>query len=1143
MHNCCRAIHLAFTISTVDWQNARCLNQPRLLIGKLRDKRMLYGGSAQVVKPNVNCRLHLTSRWRNWCAPAGLAIAVFVCIADVDVAVARTTVGELRCEYLKDPEGIDVLQPRLSWVIYSTERDQRQTAYRVVVASSLARLHADIGDLWDSGKVESDQSIHVKYAGRPLCSHRVCYWKVRIWDKHGRPTAWSKPARWTMGMLNPTDWKAKWIGLDGEEKTNWLAGTWWIWYPVGEPERSAPPGTNFFRRIVHIPAGRQIKRAIFQYAGDDECRGWLNDRDLGARRSYRQVKYNDITSRLEPGTTYVFGLTGVNSGTNPNPAGVVGLIEIEFTDGESLVIPTDEQWKVSDKEVEGWNTPQFDDSNWVNAKNLGPVGIRPWGKVRTAEPRQLSARWLRKEFTLDKKVNRAVVYYSGLGLSELYLNGAKVGDQVLSPGLTHYDKRVFYLTFDVTERLKLGRNAIGVVLGGGRFYADRSKVYTGTLSYGFPKLLLQLRIEHTDGSVTEIISDESWKLATNGPILANSEYDGELYDARNEFDGWTEAGFDDSHWLTPQIVSGPAGKLVAQPIEPIRVTQTVAPVALTEPKPGVFVFDMGQNMVGWCRLKVRGPAGTTVTMRHAERLKADGTLDTANIRGAKATDTYILKGRGLEVYEPRFTYHGFRYVEVSGYPGKPKIDSIAGRVVHDDLAVAGTFECSHPLLNRLYSNVVWGVRGNYRSIPTDCPQRDERQGWLGDRSEESRGETYLFNNATLYAKWLQDIADAQRESGSVPDIAPPYWPIYSDSVTWPSTAIIIPNTLQRQFADTDVIARQYAPAKKWIEYMLRFLTNGIIAKDSYGDWCVPPEDPVLIHTKDTNRITDRTLLATAYFYHDLRLMQKYALILGKPDDATRFGQLADEVKAAFNRKFLDYERVRYHNGTQTSFVLPLAFGLVPEELRSQLFAHLVDKIQNESKGRICTGVLGTQYLMRVLSDNGRPDLAFMIATQQNYPSWGYMIKNGATTIWELWNGNTADPAMSSHNHVMLVGDLVIWLFEYLAGIAPDENCPGFKHIVMKPHPVEGLSFVKATHRSPYGLIASNWRKTRAKFSWRITVPPNTTATVFVPAKAPTQITLDGQPVLRTSRARFVQTEPDRVVFTVGSGTYNFVVNQ
>ncbi len=543
----------------------------------------------------------------------------------------------------------------------------------------------------------------------------------------------------------------------------------------------------------------------------------------------------------------------------------------------------------------------FDDSSWVAARKLGPAGMEPWGPVRTSESRRLPARWLRKEFVVDKGVRRATVYLSGLGQSELFLNGEKVGDHVLSPGLTEYPKRVFYVTFDVTKHLRRGANGMGVILGNGRFYSPRSKVYAGMPSYGFPKLLLHLRIEHTDGSVSEIVSDETWKLTADGPIVANNEFDGEEYDARKELSGWSEAGFNDASWQAARVVSAPTGIVAAQMIEPIRVVETLRPIAVTEPKPGMFIFDLGQNMVGWCRLKVSGQAGTQVSLRHAETLKPDGTLDLANIRGARVTDIYTLKGRGTEVWEPRFIYHGFRYVEMKGFPGKPSLGALEGRVVHDDLRTAGEFACSNPLLNQIYRNIFWGVRGNYRSIPTDCPQRDERQGWLGDRSEESLGETYLFDNAAFYAKWLRDMADAQKESGSVPDVCPAYWPIYSDNVTWPSSSVIIPRTLHRQFADTRIIETHYPSARKWMDYMLGFVTNGIISKDAYGDWCVPPEDPKLIHSKDPGRQTDRALLATAYYYYDLRLMERYATMLGKADDARRFSQLAERNQGRVQR--------------------------------------------------------------------------------------------------------------------------------------------------------------------------------------------------------------------------------------------------
>jgi alpha-L-rhamnosidase len=1095
--------------------------------------------------------------------PGGALLLVSILLLS-PAAFASTTVGELRCEYRANPQGIDSTRPRLSWILNSSERDQRQTAYQVLVSSSLSKLRAGQGDLWDSGKVASDQSILVSYAGRPLASHEECFWKVRVWDYNDKASAWSEPAHWSMGLLGAGDWKAKWIGQDGTDANNVLTGTSWIWFPEGDPTVAAPVETNYFRRVVTLPADRSIKRAIFQYTGDNECRGWIDDYDIGARNNFHNVKWNDITTRLQPGKTYAFCLTGRNEGESPNPAGVVGTLTIEFNTGEPMVIKTDEKWKVSKTLEPGWNTPGFDDSKWVAAKVLGPAGMQPWGETAIPENRREPARWLRKEFAVEKKVARATVYFSGLGLSELYLNGEKIGDAVLSPALSQYDKRVFYVTYDVTKQLRHGANAIGAVLGGGRFYSDRSKVYAGTVNFGWPKMILHLRIENTDGSVNEIVSDESWKLTTDGPILSNGEYDGEEYDARRELGTWSKPGYSTGakfdwylgkvqgvppdaevklaalpRWQTAQIVSAPTGELRAQMIEPIRVTEKIKPIAITEPKPGVFIFDMGQNMVGWCQLKVSGKAGDTVQLRHAETTNSDGSLYMANLRGAQVTDTYTLKGGGSEVWQPRFTYHGFRYVEVTGFPGKPTLDALEGEVVHDDLPVAGEFACSNELINRIYHNIVWGTKGNYRSMPTDCPQRDERQGWLGDRSEECKGETYLFNIASLYTKWRQDMADAQRPSGSVPDVAPAYWPIYSDNVTWPSSAVIIPSALERQFGDTASVGRGYDSAKKWMDYMLAFASNNIIYKDSYGDWCVPPEEAKLIHSRDPARQTSKALLATSYFYYDLCLMERYAKMLGKTADAERWSKLAADFKTAFNNKFLNRDLGQYDNGTQTSCVLPLAFGLVPDDMKEKIFAHLVNKIEHDTQGHIGTGLIGGQFLNRVLSDHGRVDLCYTIAGQKDYPSWGYMVGQGATTIWELWNGNTADPAMNSGNHVMLIGDLVVWFYEYLAGIAPDEAQPGFKHIIMKPQPVGDLKFVKATHHSPYGLISSEWRKDGNNFNWHITVPANTTATVYVPAKSAEAVTESGRATDKSKGVKFLRMENGHAVFEVGSGEYQF----
>ncbi|HEV2696223.1 MAG TPA: family 78 glycoside hydrolase catalytic domain [Verrucomicrobiae bacterium] len=1014
---------------------------------------------------------------------------------------AAVTIGHLRCEHLENPQGIDAIRPRLSWQLSSGDRDVKQSAYQILVASTVAGLKANTGDLWDSGKVAADDSVLVPYAGHPLATRARCFWKVRVWDARGKASAWSEPASWTEGILDSSDWNAQWIGQDAPDVTNVLSGTSWIWYPEGEPLVAAPLGTNFFRRVVTLPADRKIKRAIFEYTGDNECRGWIGQFDLGARNNYRNVKWNDITTRLEPGQTYVFGLTGINSGPDPKVAGIVAKLTIEFTTGEPLIIQTDEKWKASKNPAPGWNSAGFDDSRWDAAVILGPVGMQPWGSPHTAESRRQPARYLRKEFTVEKKIAYATVAFSGLGLSELYLNGSKVGDAVLSPAFAQYNQRDFYVTYDVTKNLRSGANALGVILGNGRFYADRSKTYAGTVSFGWPKLILNLHIDYTDGTSAEIVSDASWKFTTDGPIIANNDFDGEEYDARKEFNDWSQPGFDTANWSGVEIVSAPGGTLSAQMQEPIRVTGTIKPVSVTEIKPGIFIYDLGQNMVGWCRLHVTGSAGTQVTLRHAETLKADGSLYMANLRGAEVTDIYTLKGGGPETWEPRFVSHGFRYVEVTGFPGKPDLNSLEGRIVNDDLPTAGSFLCSNDLINRIYTNIIWGTRGNYRSLPTDCPQRDERQGWLGDRSEECKGEAYLFDISALYTKWRQDMADAQRPNGVLPDIAPAYWPIYSDNVTWPSSAIIIPSALQRQFGDNGSIKKTYASSKSWIEHMLTLAENNLLSRDSYGDWCVPPEEATLIHSKDPARQTDKMLLATSYFCYDLCLMTKYAKQLGKADDATRWEKLAGDFKTAFNEKFLDRDKGQYSNGTQTSCVLPLAFGLVPDDMKAKIFGHLVDKIENDTHDHIGTGLIGGQYLNRVLSDNGRPDLCYTIAAQKDYPSWGYMVEQGATTIWELWNGNTADPTMNSGNHVMLIGDLVVWFNEYLAGIAPDDATPGFKHILMHPRPVGDLTFVKATHNSPYGLISSEWHRTGTKFDWRIEIPANTTATITLPGES------------------------------------------
>jgi alpha-L-rhamnosidase len=806
-------------------------------------------------------------------------------------------------------------------------------------------------------------------------------------------------------------------------------------------------------------------------------------------------------------------------------------------------------WKVQvwdgDGNPSAWSEPGF----W----RAGKTGTASWkaewigleravGKDDPKSPlTRCSARMLRKEFEVARKVKNAVVFYSGLGLSELYLNGVRVGDEVLSPGLTEYEKRVFYITHDVTSLIREGANAAGVLLGNGRYFAPRRDEHVSTMR--FPKLIFELRIEFQDGTVREIVSDGTWKLSADGPITANNEYDGEVYDARKEIRGWDLPGFDDSRWMKAGLVEGPAGKLEAQPIAPIRVTQTVKPAALTQPKPHLTVVDMGQNMVGWVRLRVKGgKPGTAVRLRFAETLQKDGMLYTANLRSARAEDVFILKGDTVETFEPRFTYHGFRYVEVTGYPGAPDPGAIEGRVIHDALESAGTFTCSNSMINRIYGNVVWGVRGNYRSMPTDCPQRDERQGWLGDRAIGSKGESFLFNIHALYRKWMNDIRDSQTEAGSIPDVVPTYWKIYNDNTTWAGTYVILADMLCTQYGDSGVVREHYPSMKKWMGYMTRYLKDGLMMKDTYGDWCVPPESPLLIHSRDPKRTTPPELIGTAYFYHEARLMEKFARMLALPGDVKAFGDMADGLKAAMNGKLFDRNAVQYANHSATSNLLPLAFDMVPDTARQRIFGNIVEKIMGDADGHTVVGLVGAQWIMRMLSRYGRPDVAAMLATNDTYPSWGYMVRNGATTIWELWNGNTADPAMNSGNHVMLVGDLVIWLFENLGGIQSDPLQPGFKRILMKPEPCGDVTFANATVRSAYGLIRSEWGIQSGRFLWNVEIPPNSGATLFIPAADEKSVRERGKPARKSKGLRFLRMEDGRAVYAAGSGLYAFSVD-
>ena len=779
-------------------------------------------------------------------------------------------------------------------------------------------------------------------------------------------------------------------------------------------------------------------------------------------------------------------------------------------------------------DIQHWSMALLNDAEW-QAQWIGEDSLSNPGETAEGNTR-LAARYLRKPFTAGKKVERAMLYISGLGSYEAYLNGQRVSEDVFAPTVSWYPERVYYNVYDVTPLVKSNGNLLAVKLGNGRYFGMRQ---SETQVFGLPRLLAQLELEYGDGTSDIIVSDESWKVTSKGPIIANNEYDGEEYDARLEMKGWNTVGFDDSNWKPVDIMEDPGGTLNAQPNPNIRVMEEISPIHMTRLADGRLILDMGQNMVGWLKVtNLKGKKDQPVTFRFAELLNPDSTLYLANLRGAKVTDQYIPAEDGLFSWEPSFVYHGFRFVEVTGLEEQPDLSAFTGRVIYDRMETTGQFETSNEIINQTFKNAYWGIRGNYRGMPTDCPQRDERQGWLGDRATGCFGEAFVFDNALLYGKWAQDIEDSQSPEGSVSVVSPRYWTIYNDDVTWPAAWFYAVNMLYHQYGDSEPIQKHYASMKRYLERIQEVsMQDYILTKDTYGDWCMPPERQDLIHSQDPARKTAGPVLSTTMYYSLLNLMIEFAEMTGHPDDIPGYRELAGKIRDAYNATYFKADSALYDNNTVTANILSLQLGLVPEGYEERVFENIVQKTERDFGGHVSTGVLGIQQLMRGLTRNGNVDLAYKIATNTTYPSWGYMIEKGATTIWELWNGDTADPAMNSGNHVMLLGDLIIWYYEDLAGI---KNYPGsvaYKKLLMEPKFPKGLSHVKASYKSVYGDIQSEWHRDGDALSWDITIPANTSAIVRLPREL--QITApQGEGV------RSVTQTDTGIEIELGSGSYH-----
>ena len=1065
------------------------------------------------------------------CTVFPATIIALLCLCTGVSGASSTRPVHLRCEYLINPLGIDQAEPRLSWRFESEERGQKQTAYHILVASSREQLAQDQGDLWDTGKTASDQSVNVVYQGKRLSSRTRCFWKVKIWD--GGESSWSQPAHWSMGLLKPEEWKGDWIGWDAKPSsqshkasgnTLSLDSAYWIWFPSGSPAKSAPAGRYYFHRAIELSKGRKVKAAEVLFAADNEFTLWLNGKKVSHGTDFKVQQKADVSGNLMPGIN-VLAVEAVNAGDRPNPAGLIGLLTVTFETGQPLTVLTDAGWKVSDKVDKDWQNAGYTAAAWTGALALGKYGVGPWGKAGNHNKEDkiyLPSPHLRKEFGVTGPVSNASLYVTAQGFAEMHLNGKRVGDEYFTPGWTDYRKRIYYRTYDVTSMLHQGANAIGCILGDGWFRGNISK--KGQNQYGRNiRLLAQLQIDYADGRSQTITSDSLWK-ASFGPILESDMQAGETYDARREMPGWDMPGFDDKAWAPIDTGSKIKPVIQAYPGVPVRRTQELKTVTITEPKPGVYVFDLGQNFSGWIRLKVKGKTGIRIVMRFAEMLNANGTVYTANLRSARATDTCILKGTGEEVWEPHFTFHGFRYVQITGLPGKPAPDMVTGIVIHSDAPMTSSFECSNPLLNKLHSNITWGQRSNYLEVPTDCPQRDERLGWTGDTQVFIRTGTYNQDVAAFFTKWIVDLMDTQRSDGTFGNQAPEFHG--HGSPAWADAGVICPWTIFKVYGDTRLINKYYEAMVRFINYCRKKGLNG--PGGGYGDWLAVGSE------------TPKELISAAYFGHTTSLMVEMAEALDKKEDAAKYRKLFEDIRSNFQKSFVQADG-KIAGDSQTAYCLALHFNLLTDAQRKQAAQRLVERIKAKNY-HLSVGFVGVPILLPTLTEIGRSDLAYRLIQNKTYPSWGYSIEQGATTIWERWNSYTREKgfgnaSMNSFNHYAY-GSCGEWMFRSMLGI--DTDGIGFKKIAMKPEIGEGVTWAKGYYDSIYGRISSDWKRDGETFQWRITVPPNTTATVYVPAGVVADVTESGHPIRNAEGVTFMHMEKDRAVFSVEAGTFRFV---
>lgn len=1053
------------------------------------------------------------------------ALALFTCSLAAGIIPTQ-----LRCESKPEPIGLTETNPRLGWQVVTTnaaERGQYQSAYQIQVASTPQLLAANAGDVWDTGPVTTNQTSQIVYAGPSLVSHQLCYWHVRVWDKDGQVSSWSSPASWSMGILNQGEWTSQWIGRD--DGSAWDTGSTfpqasWIWFPEGNPASSAPVGTRWFRKVFTVPAGVSVTQAIATMTVDNSFTLYINGQAALSSDNWQQYSQADVTSLLTNGTN-VLAVAAVNGGTTANPAGFIGSLDLSYSNGQSNSIRTDGTWIAANQLFANWNQTNFAASGWSNALVLGSYGMAPWNSF---VKHYKAATHLRKDFNLAELPSRAVLYVTGQGAVEPHVNGVKVGQDYFANGWTDYALRSYYRAYDVTSLLQAGTNMVGGILGDGWYRGNVA--FIGQNIYGTKtRLRAQLHLFYTNGASQMIISDGTWK-AGFGPIREADMQAGETYDARLEAPGWDSPGFVNNTWSNATTGGELSPVIQSHPAEPVRVRQTLAPTSITQPRSGLYVLNFGQNISGWVRLQVTNqPAGTRIVIRFGEWVNPDGTVFRDNLRSARATDTYICKGGGVETWEPHFTYHGFQFMEVQGLVQAPATDTFVAKVVDTGMTDAGTFRCSDQLINRIYSNMLWTVRANYFEVPTDCPQRDERAGWC-DGIEVMRSGMFMLQGENFFSKWYQDIVDTQvRTSGPDYGQQAPVVGDFGFSSGWQDCVVFVPYWLYQTYGNLRPAERYYTNMVDHLNYYAANSSGFIGANSGYGDWVA------------ADGSTPKNLISTAFYARCASMVAELAQALGKTSDALAYRQLYTNISSAFQANFVAPDGT-VGSGSQGGYALALEFNLLTPAQRTQATNKLAASVGAQN-GNPSTGMVTTHLLFPSLTSINRSDLAYVMLAKTNYPSWGFEVGLGATTIWELWNSmnadgtvNTSEDGMNSLNHANF-GTIAQWFYTGIAGIETMQ--PGFKKVLISPQVGGGLTWAQATYDSIRGPISSAWQYTNSTLTLNVTVPANATAEIHVPTTNAAAILESGVPAASSSGVSYVGVSNGAAIYNVVAGNYSF----